>query len=445
MFVNSRSAQGRAARGMRAGVGIAVGAALVASLGACSSEPAESGPVTLTFQTWVPNIEPVVENFNEQHDDIQVEVEAITAGPDGGYAAMLSAVDAGNPADVAQVGYDQMASFLLRNALEDITEYVQDDVDVFSEWQLAANTFNDRIYGIPQASGPMGMFYRTDLFEQYGVAVPTTWEEYEQAARQIRAANPEAYIAVFAANQAPWIMGLAEQAGTPWFQAEGDEWAVDIANEDTLRMAEFWQRMIDEDLVKIENDLSSEWYADIQAGRVLSWMSGSWADAIIRGNAPDTAGLWGAAELPQWDAAEPRSASWGGGSSNVVLRGSDHPREAAEFALWLNSNVDSVSMLTEAGAGWPAISDVDSVPAIQDSPEVFEFFGGQDIWDVFAASNEQIALDWTWPPLTDSLYGFVTDEMRSAVESGTPLPQAFENIETRMVDEMEAAGLAVAR
>lgn len=421
-----------------------VASIVVVPLAACSSSGSSDSPVELTFQTWVPGIDQAVDLYNEKHPEVHVELQTIVSGAEGGYAKMLSDVQAGSPADVAQVGYDQMPSFLLNDALTDITDYVGDKTDVFSEWQLGVNTFDDRVYGIPQAAGPMGLYYRADLFAEAGVtSPPTTWQEFHDAAVAIRASAPDRYIAAFAPNQAAWLEALAEQAGQPWFQAVDGAWEVTIDNEDTLRVAAFWQSLIDEDLVKVEADLSTEWYADLQAGRILSWMSGSWADAIIRNNAPETAGNWAVALMPQWDAANPRSASWSGGSSNVVLKGSDHPKEAAEFALWLNSNVDSVSLLTENGAGWPAIADVDSIPSIQSAPEVFEFFGGQDIWDVFAESSDDVQLDWQWPPLVDALNGFLLDEVKSAIDNDTPLVDAYARVQDSMVKEMKAKGLSV--
>ena len=94
-------------------------------------------PSRLTFQSWVPNIDQAVDAFNEAHDDIHVTLETITAGPDGGYAKMLSAVQAGNPADVAQVGYDAIPDFLVNDALEDITDYVADSADLFTDVAVA--------------------------------------------------------------------------------------------------------------------------------------------------------------------------------------------------------------------------------------------------------------------------------------------------------------------
>lgn len=436
-------------RRLRASAGLAGAVIATLALASCSAggdaaTDEGDGPVELTFQSWVPNIDQAVDAFNASHDDIQVTLETITAGPDGGYAKMFSAVQAGNPADVAQVGYDAIPEFLVNDAVEDITDHVADSADLFTEWQWETGVFDDRVYAVPQASGPLGQFYRKDIFDSLGLAAPTTWDEYYEAAKAIRASDPNRYIAAFAFNQAPWLIGLSQQGGGEWFTAEEDAWNVAIDDEATLKVAEFWQKLIDEDLVKVEADFSSEWNADIQNGNVASWISGSWADAIVRGTAPDTAGNWAVAAMPQWTEGETVSATWAGGSANVVLKGTEHPAEAAEFALWLNSDPESVSILTSIGAGWPAITDLESIASLQDDPEVFAFYGGQDIWDVFAESDAAVASTWKWPPLSQTLFADLTDNVKSAVESGTPLPEAYTQTQADFVAALEAKGISVA-
>ena len=434
------------ARGTRALSSLALGAVGVLALTSCAAG-GDSGsadePVELTFQSWVPNIDQAVDAFNDAHDDIHVTLETITAGPDGGYAKMLSAVQAGNPADVAQIGYDAIPDFLVNDALEEITDYVGDAGDDFVPWQWETGVFDGQVYAVPQASGPLGQFYRKDIFDSLGLAYPTTWDEYYEAAKVIRASDPNRYIAAFAFNQAPWMIGLAQQGGANWFGTENDAWVVDIDGEETLNVAEFWQRMIDEDLVKIEADFSSEWNADIQNGNIVTWISGSWADAILRGTAPDTAGAWAVGPVPQWEAGENVSATWAGGSANVVLKGSKNPEAAAEFALWLNSDPTSVDILTRVGAGWPAIADTSVVPSLQEDPEVFAFYGGQDIWDVFAESDAAVDTSWKWPPLSSTLFASLTDNVKAAVDAGTPLVDAYRATQTDMVGALEERGITV--
>ncbi|WP_309124469.1 extracellular solute-binding protein [Arthrobacter sp.] len=397
----------------------------------------------ITFQSWVPNIDQAVDAYNDSQDEVNVTLETITAGPDGGYAKMLSAVQAGNPADVVQLGYDAIPDFLVNDALEDITEYVGDQEEKFVPWQWQTGVFNDSVYAVPQASGPLGQFYRKDIFDSLGIEYPTTWDEYYEAAKKIRASDPDRYITAFAFNQAPWLIGLSQQGGGNWFSPENDAWTVTINDDETLKVAEFWQKMIDEDLVKIEADFSSEWNADIQSGNVVTWISGSWADAILRGTAPDTAGQWAVGAVPQWKAGENVSATWAGGSASAVLKGSDNPKEAAEFAAWLNSDPESVSILTSVGAGWPAIADTASIASLQDDPEVFAFYGGQDIWDVFAESDKNVDNSWKWPPLSSTLFASLSDNVKSAVESGTPLTDAYDKTQDEMSSALKDKGISV--
>ncbi|MEW1834680.1 extracellular solute-binding protein [Microbacterium sp. NPDC079995] len=428
-------------------VALAAITAAAVTLAGCSGgggeSPADGEPVKITFQSWVPNIDRAVDAFNASHDDIQVTLETITAGPDGGYATMLSAVQAGNAADVAQVGYDSIPDFLINDSLEDITEYAADSADLFVPWQWETGVFDGAVYSIPQASGPLGQFYRADIFEELGLEAPTTWDEYYEAAKVIRASDPDRYIAAFAFNQAPWMIGLAQQGGANWFGTEGDAWTVDIDGAETLKVAEYWQKLVDEDLVKVVADMSNEWNADIQNGNILSWISGSWADAIVRGTAPETAGSWAVSAVPQWEAGQNVSATWAGGSASVVLRGTDHPAEATEFAVWLNSDPESVSILTSIGAGWPAVADTSAIASLQDDPEVFDFYGGQDIWDLFAESDAAVDTSWKWPPLSSTLFASLSDNVSAAVENGTPLVDAYRQTQEDVVSALTERGINV--
>ncbi len=411
---------------------------------ASASAGSDDGGVTeLTFQSWVPNVDKAVDLFNASHPNIHVTLETITAGPDGGYATMFSAVKAGNAADVAQVGYDWLPDFVRNDAVEDITQYVSGEIDKFVDWQVSAMTFNDAIYGIPQASSPLGLYYRSDVFKKAGITkAPETWDEFYADAKLIRKLGKDNYIAAFAYNQTPWLIGLSEQAGAKWFTAGSDSWTVSINDDATMKVADYWQKLIDEDLVKVEADMSNEWYKDIQNGNVASWISGSWGDAIIRGNAPKTSGNWSVSYMPQWTAGESATGTWGGGSANVVLKGTKHAAEASEFALWLNSNAESVSTLVSIGAGWPAIEDTSAITSLTNDPDVFSFYNDQNIWKVFAESDANVQNDWRWPPLVSTLYSTLIDNVKSSIDNSTGLSNAFDETQTGMIDALTQAGVA---
>ncbi|MEV0419570.1 ABC transporter substrate-binding protein [Streptosporangium canum] len=431
---------------MTAGLGLAAacggGAATEPAKNQASGDPAS--PVTVKFWSWVPNIQKAVDAFNASHPGIKVDLETITAGPDGGYAKMLAGVKAGNAPDVAQVGYDSLPSFLVNGALEDITQYAGDKASTFVDWQWQTGVFGGKVYAIPQASGPMGLYYRKDLFDKWGIEAPKTWDDFAAAAATIRKKDKDAYISTFAANQAPWLISLAQQAGQGWFSTENDAWKVTIDNPDTRRVAEYWQKMLDGKLVKTEADMSNAWYRDLQTGSIVGWIGGSWGDAIIRGNAPKTSGKWAVAPIPQWPGADKfTSASWAGGSSSAVLKGTKHAAEATTFAVWLNSAPESVNILLSAGYGWPSIKDTSQIANLQKDDTVFPFYGGQNIWDVFKEADAAVDSDWRWPPVSDALYASITDNAKAAVQGEGTLVDAFAKTQQAMVEQLKAKGLNV--
>jgi multiple sugar transport system substrate-binding protein len=409
-----------------------------------SSTSASTGgaPVELHFASWVPNIRNAVDLFNRTHSDIHVTLDEMTAGPDGGYAKLLASERAGNAPDVAQVGYDELPAFLVAGALQDVTQYAQDSESKFVPWQWRQGVFGGKVYAIPQASGPMAFYYRKDLFDRLGLKAPRTWSEFAADAAKIRAKG--ASIVTFPPNQAPMFLGLAQQAGQQWFTARDDAWDVTVDNPDTMRMASFWQDLVSRRLVVTEPDMATGWYKDLQTGRVVGWIGASWGDALLRQGAPKTAGKWRVANLPQWaDDGRVVSASWGGGSASAILRGTQHPEQATEFAVWLNSNLDSVNTLLTDGYGWPAVADPSTVRSLKDDPTVFKFYGGQNIWDVFATADAGVDTSWAWPPTTDQLYATVTDQLKKAVTGGS-IPDAVTQIQQQSVAQLKAKGLSVA-
>ncbi|WP_454050579.1 ABC transporter substrate-binding protein [Cellulomonas sp. Marseille-Q8402] len=414
--------------------------------GSGSEEAAPAGTrapgeqIELTFWSWVPGVDKAVDLWNEENPDVQVKLEQIPSGSAGGYAKMYSALEAGTGApDLAQVEYQEIPGFLLENGLVDLADYGADEyADEFVDWQWQQGVFGDGVYAIPQASGPMGLFYREDLFTQWGIEVPTTWGEFRTAAEQVRAADPEAYISTFPPGNSAWFTALAWQNGGQWFGVDGDTWTVDIDNEATREVAEYWDAMVADDLVKTDPDFANGWYSDLQQGRIAAWVSAQWGDAIIAGNAPDTAGKWRVAPMPQWDeGGDFASANWGG-SSTAVVTGTDYAAEAMKFAVWLNTDPESIELLIDGGYGWPAAADALEGSSLD---QEYEFFGGQKINDVFAEADQAIDRDWSWVPTTAATYQHLNDGFQKAIAGNGTFVEAVEQAQAQTIADLEAKGL----
>jgi multiple sugar transport system substrate-binding protein len=405
-----------------------------------TSKATKSGErVTLTFWSWVPGIDKAVDLFNRTHPNIRVRVSTIPAGNNGGYAKMYSALKAGNAPDLAQVEYQELPGFVLQKGLVDLSKLnAQRYQDRFVDWQWRQGVFGESVYAIPQASGPLGFFYRADLFEKWGIEPPKTWDEYRNAAEKIRSRG--AYIGTFPPTNSAWFTSLAWQAGGRWFGTQGDSWTVNMTDPNTLKVARFWDGMVRDKLVKTIPDFQNGWYKDLQDGDIVGWVGASWGDAILAGNAKRTRGDWRAAYLPQWESGQQVSANWGG-SSTAVLEGTKHPEQALEFAVWLNSDLKSINLLIEGGYGWPAAKVGTSAPALN-AP--VDFFGDQKIYDVFKRADQNIDRSWGWIPTTAAAYDHLNDGFSKAVRGQGSFEDAIRQAQKQTVADLKAKGLQVA-
>src|SRR2546421_8569617 len=345
---------------------VSIALVLMAPLAACgggsSSGSTSTGPVNLTFWSWVTGIDKSVALWNSSHPNIHVTVQNVGAGPTE-YNKLYTAIKANNEPDLGQVEFQLLPSFETTSSLVDLSQYGANDVkDQYVPWTWKQVTLGNAVYAIPQDSGPMGLFYRQDIFKKYNISVPTTWMQYADAAAKLHAADPNVYITDFPPRQPGWFTGLVWQAGGQLFTINGQSWKVSVNNAAAQQVASYWQDLLDKKLVKTEPDFANGWYHDLQTGAVATWISGAWGPAVLNANAPQTAGKWRGAPHPPWEAGPNVGGNWGGANAGV-FQSSKPPKEATQFAIWLFSDQHSLKQIN-ANRGLAANQ------AFLDSPQV---------------------------------------------------------------------------
>jgi len=402
--------------------------------------PAE-GKVDLTFTSWIPGIESVVDIWNKENPDIQVAVQTGPNGNGGTYKNFFNQLSAGNAPDLGQIEYDALPNFRVQNGLENIASCanVSESKDLFIDWTWNQVTFNEEgaVYAVPQDTGPMALYYRKDLFEKAGIPVPTTWDEYQAAAVKIR--EEGGYITNFPQNDVNWFAGLVWQAGGQWFANDGDAWDITLTSPESEKVSDYWQGLIADDLVSKVPAWTDEWNNAYNTGNDWTWISAVWGANSISSGAPDTAGDWAVAPMPQWNAGENAAGNWGG-SSTAVLKGSKHPYEAAQFALWLNTDPDALTALNKEANLYPATKEGLKLPVLADG---VEFYGDQKIYDIFAEAAAQTNPDFIWGPTMTQTYADVADGFGGVLGGEGTLGEALATGQEKTIAALKAAAIPV--
>ncbi len=410
------------------------------STGNTGGGSSSSGPVTLTFASWVPGIEKAAALYTASHPNVKINVQSVPAGNNGTYAKFLTEIQAKNAPDLGQVEYQFLPTFEGTGGLLDMSAYNAASIkDKFVPWTWSQSTQGNAVYAIPQDTGPMAMFYRADLFKKYGIAVPKTWDDYAAAAAKLHAGNSQYYITDFPPKEAGQYIGYAWQAGAKWFRINGQSWTVGVNDAASKKVGDYWQSLLSKKLVKTDPDFSQAWYNDLQTGGAATWISAVWGANTILSNAPKTSGDWAVAPMPQWSAGQNVAGNWGG-STTVVFKNSQHPKEATEFAMWLNSNTDSVNSMVTTAQIYPALSSALDTPA---SDAVKTFYSGQNINTVFKDASNNVDVNFQWGPTMNQVFTDISDNFSNAVDGKTTLSASLDSVQNTTIAAMKKQGFNV--
>ncbi len=168
----------------------------------CQSKPAAGADVvTLRFATFQVGVNPsapwmteAIKMFNEKNaGKIQLQVEEIP-GDQAYVDKMKTYISTKDLPDLMFTGgYNLMDDALSASLLTDLTPYFEADAEFkgrFFEDDLAYNTRDGKIYGMPVERQPITYFYNKELFAKAGIAAPAkTWPEFMTQLETLKAAG----------------------------------------------------------------------------------------------------------------------------------------------------------------------------------------------------------------------------------------------------------------
>ncbi|MFI2564803.1 ABC transporter substrate-binding protein [Paenarthrobacter sp. NPDC018779] len=408
------------------------------SVNTLATIPPAEGPVRLTYWAWLKDFQKVADIWNAKNPGVQVDVVWIPGGNSGGYQKLYSALAAGGGPDLAQVELRSIPEFLLVNGLVDVSRYgANDHAHLYDKTLWNQVSYAGGVYGIPQDSGPMALFYQPAILESVGGKTPASWDEWAALGKELR--SKDAYIDCFPISDASPFASYASQAGAVWLRPEENGWVINMTDDATLDTARFFDRAIDQDIVNTAyGAFSPAWFAAAAKGGIASTITGSWGDALIEG-VSGAAGKWKVAPMPTWGGSG-FGSTYLGGSSAAVLANSKHPKEALDFAVWLTTSKEGIDAeIKYSGIGWSPNPEFIGTPRQQAS----EFFGGQRYnEEVFVPATQQQNTEWSWWPVTQQSFNILSDGFRKKA-SGTSLVDAVVASEQQIINVFKNKGLTI--
>lgn len=430
-------------RSLAAATAVLLGATALTACGSSDGEAgADGGPVKLTYWAWAPGMDKVAALWNAEHPDIQVTVQKQASGDDL-VTKIITAAKAHKGPDLVQAEYQALPTLVSNDALADIADEVQGAEKHFAPGVWQQTTFGgDAVYALPQDSGPLMFFYRKDLFEQYGLTVPTTWDQFAETARALKKKAPKKALTTFSANDAGLFAGLSQQAGAKWWTFEGDTWKVGVDDAATKKVTDFWGGLVAEGAVDNQPMYTPAWNNALNTGEQLAWVSAVWAPGVLTTAAPDTKGKWAMAPLPQWSAGENATGSWGG-SSTAVTTDSKHKAAAAQFATWLNTDPEALAALVKESGIYPAATAAQTSGALAKAPD---YFAGQPDFYTKAAEIAKTTAPAAWGPNVNVAYTAFKDEFGKAAKAktATAFGEALAAVQDTTVNDLTKQGFEVA-
>ncbi|WP_277049785.1 ABC transporter substrate-binding protein [Ruania albidiflava] len=430
--------------------GIAASALLLA---ACSSgtddggggddaEPIDAEAVAeeggdLLIWGWGNAMEPMVEGFMDAYPNVNAELVNVGTGTDH-YTAVENAIQAGSGIpDVIVMEYQAVAQFALNGTLADLSGYGADQyAETFTTGTWDAVQFDGGIYSLPMSSGPMALFYNQTVFDEHDIEVPQTWEEFLEAGRALKEADPDAYIANDTGS-ANLLQGLLWQQGYQPYQVEGENVTISFDGPEVQNYTDLWQQLIDEDLLAPISDWSDEWYQGLANGTIATLVSGAWMPANFESGVEGAAGDWRVAPMPQWEEGAHSSAE-NGGSGLGVVDASDNKDLAYAFVEWATTG-DGID--TRLHATFPStVADLQSEEFLSLESD---YFGGQRINEVFAESAANVPEGWSFLPYQVYANSILNDNIGTAYTGDTPLAEGLQSWQDALVAYGQDQGFTV--
>ncbi len=278
---------------------------------------------------------------------------------------LTTSLSSNDSPDIVEMGNTQAPAFTSSGALLSLAD-IQGDLggDDLLPGFVEAGSWDGTLYAAPYDSGARVVFYNTSMYEQAGVAVPTTLDEYVSNGVTLAGALPGVSGVYFPGKD--WYNALPfvwENGGEIAVQ-DGDEWDAQLSSEESLAgLAQVQELMTKASLAPKDGDEAEGW-VPFRTEQSATYSAPSWAYWSIVADEDKqptaVADVTGYYALPGMDGG---AAQVFAGGSNVGIAAKSKNPDLAKSALEIMLSDEYQTILAENGLVPALVSLGDKVAA----------------------------------------------------------------------------------
>lgn len=388
---------------------------------------AETTLTVASFPSFDESTKAAIPLWEKKHPDIKIKLQSLAFGDH--HNAMITALASGtNLPDVMAVEISFIGRFAeSKGALEDLGaapyngKPMLDKLLKFTRSQAQSGT--GILAAIPADVGPGTLFYRKDIMDKAGVTeadLTKSWESYIEAGKKVKAATG-AYLLAHANDIKDIYIRSNLKDGEGIYFDKSNKVLVDSPR--FKKAFEYAKAARAAGIDAKVGAWSNEWAEGFKRGTIATQAIGAWlAGHLNNWIAPDTKGLWRAAQLPAG-----AFATWGG-SFYAIPAKAEHKKEAWEFIKFMCFDKEQQLNALKSLDAWPALIAAQNDPFL-DQP--MPFLGGQkarQLWKVAAAKAPAIVVNKLDPVAAD----VVNAELEQVLEKDKPIDQALKDAQQQI-------------
>ncbi|MEV4687514.1 extracellular solute-binding protein [Microbacterium sp. LWH3-1.2] len=278
---------------------------------------------------------------------------------------LTTSLSSNDSPDIVEMGNTQAPAFTSSGALLSLAD-IEGELggDDLLPGFVEAGSWDGTLYAAPYYSGARVVFYNTAMYEQAGVAVPTTLDEYVSNGVALAGALPGVSGVYFPGKD--WYNGLPfiwENGGEIAVQ-DGDEWDAQLSSDESLAgLAQVQELMTKASLAPKDGDEADGW-VPFRTEQSATYSAPSWAYWSIVADEDKqptaVADITGYYALPGMDGG---AAQVFAGGSNVGIAAKSKNPDLAKSALEIMLSDEYQTILAENGLVPALVSLGDKVAA----------------------------------------------------------------------------------